>query len=171
MRSRIEKILISWDTFFSLLAMLIACLVTPNCLDNKFCYSIYEMAITILAIIFSIFFASLTVIMAFPDNEFISVIENDEKKLFTQLIGFFKDTLFALFISLLYTIILYVFSLYYGDTASGNRILFISFIGIFIYSLVATIIAVNVTLSITTSRAKFLANKYSSLHNEKENQQ
>lgn len=166
--NRLRKLILSYDTVIALVIVIISNFIIPCELKNQFCYKIYEVAITVLSIIFSIFFASLTVIMAFPDNKFIALIEKDNK-LFTALLNYFKDTLYALFISLVITIIIYITTSYYGENISGNRNLFIAFLGVFTYSLIATITAVNATLKITSSRATFIVNSISN-HNQSENE-
>jgi type III secretory pathway component EscU len=158
MWSRIKMILWSWDILAALVAAAISYKFTPEVITNKFCVTIYGTAIGILSIIFSIFFASLAIIMSLPDNDFINFIENPER-LFTSLLSYFKLTLMILFLSLLFTISLYVYSMYGSETDAGNRGVFVLFSGIFIYSLVATIIAVNITLSFTERRVKYQADK------------
>jgi hypothetical protein len=159
-----KKIVLSWDTIISLVVTAVAWKFIPEDVTNKLALSIYGTAITVLAIIFSIFFASLAVILAFPDNEFIVFIEAPGK-LFSRLLVFFRTTLAALFVSLVYTIGVYV-SLSFCDPESETlQGLFIAFIFLFTYSLFATAIAVDVTLKLTSRRAGYLVNKYE-LRNE-----
>ncbi|MCF8448823.1 MAG: hypothetical protein K9G49_03030 [Taibaiella sp.] len=158
MRTLINRYIVSLDTIVALIAVIMACIFLPDTITNKFCTTVYGMAINVLAIVFSIFFASLAVIMSFPDNEFIRFIEAEDK-LFSQLLGYFRDTLFALFVSLVSTIIIYIITAYLTDTGIADRKVFIFFCFIFTYSLVSTITAVDVALKITGSRATYLINR------------
>lgn len=157
MKRKIKNIILSWDTFAAMIVMMITYALVPADISNKFCTTIYGTAIGVLSIIFSIFFASLAVILAFPDNKFIKFIE-EEDGYFTKLLGFFRFTLYSLFVALLYTIIIYVVSNYDESNFAWTKPLFIIFAGAFAYSLMSTGIAVDVTIKITSQRAQFLVN-------------
>ncbi len=162
---KIENIVLSWDTFFGMIATIISILCFPDTIKNDFCSSIYGTAIAVLSIIFSIFFASLAVLMSFQDNEFIAFIERPQR-IFSRLLQYFKITLGALFVSLVYTIFVYIYSTYHKDNSLNSKSLFCIFIFLFAYSLFATGLSIIVTLKLTTGRATFIANKKS---NEDEN--
>ena len=167
---KIKSIILSYDTFISLITTMIAMVVLPKEISNELCVSIYGTAITILSIIFSIFFASLAVIMAFPDNEFIAFMEVPDK-LFSRVLGYFKITLGALFIALIYTIVVYIITAFANEIQTFNNALFIVFVFLFTYSLFATAIAIDVTLKLTSRRANYLANIYESKEDDEEENQ
>lgn len=161
---KIENIILSWDTIFAIIATVFAIIYVPSDISNDFCSSIYGTSIAVLAVIFSILFASLAVIMAFPDNEFITFIEHPSK-IFSRLLHFFKITLAALFVSLLYTICIYIYCTYNKGNSDNSKPLFSIFIFLLTYSLFATAISVWVTLKLTISRASYIYKKKELLDN------
>ncbi|GAB3890067.1 hypothetical protein [Spirosoma agri] len=155
---RIESYILSYDTILGLIALILGVLFVPDKIENSVCVAIYGTAIAVLSIIFSIFFASLAVILAFPDNEFIVFIEKGNK-LFSRMLAYFKATLFILFISLIFNIVIYIHASLNGSNTEHNRPIFLTFLFVFTYSLIATITAVIVTLKLTQSRSDYLAKK------------
>ncbi|MBK7434577.1 MAG: hypothetical protein IPI66_12240 [Chitinophagaceae bacterium] len=91
----------------------------------------FIMLITVLSIIFSLFFAALAIIMSSTDNDFIKYMEERVNKGFTRFMNTFKVVLVALFLSLIYSIVLYTTTDFYiknnNDTAVQNKYLFIVF--------------------------------------------
>ena len=155
---RVETYILSYDTVLGLIALILGVLFVPEKIENSICVAIYGTAIAVLSIIFSIFFASLAVILAFPDNEFIIFIEKGNK-LFSRMLAYFKATLFILFISLIFNIVIYIHASLNGSNTEYNRPIFLTFLFVFTYSLIATITAVIVTLKLTQSRSAYLAKK------------
>jgi hypothetical protein len=154
----VNNIILSWDTIIALMATMASIIIVPNNINNEFCTTIYGTAISVLSIIFSIFFASLAVIMAFPDNEFIEFIEHPTN-MFSRLISYFKITLGALFLALIYTIFIFMLSNYTKQNTTCTKPLFCIFIFLFTYGLFATAFAVLVTLKLTINRAKYICQK------------
>lgn len=151
-----KKIILSYDTFFALIALMLSFCLFPDNISNSFCAKIYGVGINVLSIVFSIFFASLAVIISHPDNSFIEFIEQPPYNIFSRLIGLFKITLYALFISLIATIILYIYAEYNSANTYLSKPFLCLFIFIFVYSLMATALAVNTTLQLTKRRTKYI---------------
>jgi hypothetical protein len=155
MENKISKYIKSYDTIAALVVLMFAICCVPSSIKNGICADVFEIGITVLSIIFSIFFASLAVIMSFPDNAFIKFIEKGNG-LFSKILSFFRITLSVLFIALLYTIIVYIYSKFNADNSNYSKLLFCVFSFVFTYSLVATFISVDFTLKITSRRATFI---------------
>ncbi len=81
--------ILSWDLIIAVIFALIAALLLPCYVSNKFTHEVYGVGITILAIIFSVYFAALAIIMSSSDNEFLKFFE--EIKGFSKLISSFKS--------------------------------------------------------------------------------
>ncbi|MBE9464706.1 hypothetical protein ACFP1I_04005 [Dyadobacter subterraneus] len=164
---RISDIVLTWDTILGLIAMFAAICYVPDNISSAIYISIYGTAISVLSILFSIFFASLAVIISFPDNSFVAFLEK-AGKYFSQLIAYYKLTLFILFVALFYTLVIYIYASLSPSEFRFSKTTFVIFIFMFTYSLVATISAVIVILSLTKSRAAYLANQEEESEKEEE---
>lgn len=163
---KLRDILLSYDTFLALLLTLIVAYFLPDDIKASFCSSFYSLGVTVLSIIFSLFFASLAIIMASPDNDFISFLEEDRH--YTALMTTFKVTLAMLFVSLSYSIIMYVYSDYWvkeDSNATQNKGWFLGFVFLFTYSMVASVLSVKDTVMFSVFRIKYINHKK---ENEKE---
>ena len=152
------------DTAISLLLSVIMCFVLPTYIKADFALSFYNIGITVLSIIFSLFFAALAIIMSSTDNDFIDFLEDENDKAFTGLMETFKVVLIALFVSLMYSIVLYTTTDYYiklhsAEIAKQTKSLFIIFQFLFTYSLIATALSISDTLKFTSVRTKFLSSR------------
>lgn len=158
------------DFILALLLALILYLTLPVYIDANFTSSIYNIGITVLSIIFSLFFAALAIIMSSTDNDFILYLE--EEKHFTSLISTFKVVLVFLFLSLILSIVLFAINDYYIKTNVNNpqqhKFCLISFLSIFTYSLIATALSILDTINFTSFRTRFLSLKN---NNEEKNPQ
>lgn len=158
---RLNTILLSWDFVVSIILILATAIFMPTMLKISFCISFYNIGITVLSIIFSLFFASLAIIMTSSDNDFIEFLEEEND--FTALLDTFKITLLMLFISLIYSIVLYVTSDYFAkindDQFQQHKIFFLIYEFLFIYSLSSTALSVKDTIKFSEIRAKYLKSK------------
>lgn len=158
---RLDKIILSWDFVISIILTLTTAIFMPTLLKISFCISFYNIGITVLSIIFSLFFAALATIMTSSDNEFIEFLEEEND--FTALLDTFKITLLMLFISLIYSIVLYVTSDYFAkindDKFQQHKIFFLFFEFLFSYSLLSTALSVRDTIKFSDIRAKYLKSK------------
>lgn len=158
---KLRHIVLSWDFFLSLVLTLVTALFIPTLLKISFCSSFYNVGITVLSIIFSLFFAALAIIMTSSDNDFIEFLE--EKGDFTALLDTFKVTLVMLFVSLIYSIVLYVCSEYIAkeisDVAKQHKIFFLIFEFLFMYSMLATALSVKDTIVFSDFRSRYLKSK------------
>ncbi len=159
---KISNIILSWDFVIAIVLTLVTALILPSYLELEFCKSFYSTGITVLSIIFSIFFAALAIIMASSDNDFIEFLEENGD--FTALLDTFKITLVMLFISLIYSIVLYVITDYNLTTLKcegfkQHKTFFLIFEFLFCYSLLATGLSVKDTIFFSNFRARYLSKK------------
>lgn len=158
-----KSFIISYDFFISLLVGVVLYLFLPEYLSMKFVLEYYGTIISAIAIIFSLVFASCSILMSSSDDDYINFL--NEKDDFDNLLWTFRITLISLFISLLYSLILYTGTSYILESAStaGNwaqhKVLFISLTVITAYSLIATYLSVENTLSFSKYRSRFLKMK------------
>jgi hypothetical protein len=155
---KLRNYLLSWDTVAGIVAPLVTALCVPSQLDSGFVLSIYGIGINVLSIIFSLFFASSAIIMTSSDNDFIRFLEEGND--FTGLLTTFKVTLVALFVSLLYALVLYGITDYQNrqihEPAFQHVAWFLVFEGFFVYSLISTGLSAKDTIKFSSRRARFL---------------
>lgn len=157
MISFIKIYILSYDTILSLIISFIGLYFLPNCVDGELVKDLLGVGIGVLSIVFLIFFAALAFIISASDDEFVSFLE--ETGLFSQLIDTFKWTVGSLFISLLYSIVLYVivaFNLSFNDDFKINEYLIALFCFLFFYSLFATVLSTNDAIKYSKKRITYI---------------
>lgn len=158
--NNVRSILIGYDFIISLLLTVILYFILPDFLLMKFMVTYYNIVITIVSIIFSLLFTACSILMSSSDDEFIVFLNKD--KIFDDLLWTFKITLIALFGCLIYSLFLYVFTNYYienskyGEIWYQHKIVFCSLTSITTYSLIATYLSVENTLTYSKYRSKYL---------------
>lgn len=111
---KIQSLVFSLDLILALVCSILVGKFIPDQISIEYVLSIFEIAITILSIIFSVYFAALTVIITAGDNQFVRFLE--EGGLYSRITWTFKVTLGLLFFALLVSIILFVVTLPYKDS-------------------------------------------------------
>jgi hypothetical protein len=156
---RLKALIISWDFVIAFLSVIITFFLLPEFIIMKFALSFYNVAMTVLSIIFSLFFTAMAIIMSSSDNDFIAFLE--EKNSFTELLWSFKVTLFLLFLSLILSIILYTGTSYWIDTninvvwlQNSKLLLLLEFC--FLYGMSSTWFCIMDTVKFSEYRAIFL---------------
>lgn len=161
---RIRSLLKGWDFWVSLMVTLLTFYCLPDYINMKFALSFYNVAMTVLSIIFSLFFTAMAIIMSSSDNDFIEFLEEDN--IFTELLWSFKITLLCLFMSLILSIGLYSGTSYWLETFEESKsiwfqskifLLLLEFL--FLYSMLATWLCIMDTLNFSKYRSKFLSQK------------
>lgn len=105
-KNQFESLFGSIDFIASLLVALAVCFLIPDKIKLSVTKDIFEVAIAVLSIVFSIYFAALAVIITSGENDFISFLEEDGS--YTHIVWTFKVTLLLLFLALIISIVLYV---------------------------------------------------------------
>lgn len=83
-------------------------MLLPEMLPNDLVKDYYNVGISVLSIVFSVFFAALAVIITASDDEFVTFLEVTGD--YSRLVGTFKFTLGLLFAALILSILLYVYT-------------------------------------------------------------
>jgi len=135
---KIKKIIKSFDFVLSIIFSLIVYLIFPCWLNNEMLKDIYGIGISVLSIIFSVYFAALAIIISSSDDSFVRFLEKEG--FYQEIVSMFEFTLGSLFVALSYSIVIYI-------TTSNWIIMkieiqpfwcFLFFIFLFSYSLIAT---------------------------------
>ena len=106
-----RRIIVSWDFGASVILTILLMIVLPQDLPVQIAKEIFEVSISVLAVIFSVFFAAMAILITAGDNDFVRFLEEDGS--YRQIIWAFRVTLLMLFIALLISIILYISVLQY----------------------------------------------------------
>ncbi len=157
MKHALKSIFISWD-FLTAIAVAIALyLFLPPLLPAKIIKPIYEVSISVLSVIFSVFFAALAVLITAGDNEFVRFLEEDG--LYRKIIFTFKVTLILLFVALLFSIGSFVTILPYTETDMQfvyAKEMVVLFAFITLYALLASINSTMDAIKYAEFRAAYL---------------
>lgn len=158
---RFKALINSWDFIIAIICAIITSYLLPEYINMKFALSFYNVAMTVLSIIFSLFFTAMAIIMSSSDNDFIEFLE--ESNTFTELLWSFKVTLFILFMSLILSIILFSGTSYWIETKNNevwiqhsNILIILEFF--FIYGMLATWFCIMDTVKFSQYRSIFLKN-------------
>lgn len=156
LKERLKSIILAIDFIISLLVFGLVVYISPDNLLNEFTKDVYNVGITVLSIVFSVYFAALAIIISSSDNDFIDFL--DEEGDYIRLIQNFRFALAILFFALLYSIFVYVFTViwFYNKQSDQPKWLFSFFSFMAIYGLLATVSATNDAIKFAMYRAKFL---------------
>ena len=154
MKSR--DVFLSWDFAVSLAVAAGICFWLPNMISNAFAKDLYAIGISVLSIVFSVFFAALAIIISAGDNDFISFLQKGN--LYSSLIQFFRFTLFLLLLSLCGSIAIYAFTSNSLDLKiiTQPKWYFVIFTFFFVYSLAATCGSVGDALRYAERRVQYI---------------
>lgn len=161
--NKIKSFFVSYDFGISSILGITLYILMPEYLQMSFAVEYYSVIITAVSIIFSLVFASCSILLSSSDNDFINFLNEEDD--FDNLLWTFRVTLISLFICLLYSLVLFVSTSYYLDHSSENKIwlqhksLFISLTALTTYSLIATYLSVEDTLIFSKFRSRFLKQK------------
>lgn len=152
---KIRDVFISWDFIAAAILGLSLFLILPSQVSQEFIKDMAGIAISVLSIIFSVFFAALAIIISSGEDEFISFLE--ETNDFTAIVQTFKFTMVIIFLALIFSISYYgitSFSLAYKP--AQPREAFILFVFLFIYALFCACNASHDAITYSKCRARFI---------------
>jgi len=153
---KIDEVIFCWDFIVSMIIAVSCGILLPKYLNIEFLNSMYSIAVTLLSILFSLFFAALTLIMISNADDFILFLEEDN--IYSGIIATFKITLIITFISLLISIIMYAQTMFLikENYINQNKIFFIIFVFSLFYSLFAIINSVIDSIKYSEKRIQYI---------------
>ena len=104
----LKRIVYSWDLLLAVALTVAFALVTPTQLISSVAKDISATLVSLLAIIFSVFFAALAVIIAAGDNDFVAFVAEDGT--YYEIIWSYKYTLVLLFVALMTSVFLFFYA-------------------------------------------------------------
>ena len=154
MISKLKSLFLSWDTIGALVLAVLLAILTPGAITYAMAKEVYAASMSVLAVIFSVFFAGLAVLITAGDDEFVCFLQEDGS--YARILWTFKFTLTALFVSLLASIGLFVHALTYGSRDNYPEWLLMVFALLAFYSLFAAVGSSLHAIKYAEVRARFL---------------
>lgn len=148
--------LLGADLVFALAVACVLLSVTPTSVRVGPARDFYSVCASVLSIVFSVFTASLAVIVASPDDKFVRFLEKEG--LYGDLLFGFRVTLGALFFALVYSIVAYAWSAFQFDAQVPRQHRFGLIVGasLLAYSLGATLSSAYSAIKYAEKKAEFL---------------
>jgi Na+/H+-translocating membrane pyrophosphatase len=146
----------SWDFKLAVVSVLATWMIAPSWVPNGLVKDFYATGIAVLAIVFSVFFAALAIIMSSSGDDFVAFLEQD--KTYTRIVDAFRFSLILLFIALLFSIFLYAYSLIRLHLKVESQSIWwaVSFEFLFLYSLFAALAASLDSMKYSDYRSRFI---------------
>lgn len=156
---KIKDIIISWDFILAVIIAVGLTFVSSFWVSNTFVLTAYEIGISVLSIVFSVFFAALAIIISSSDDDFVNFLEEEGD--YTAIIQTFKFSLLLLFIALVYSIILTLITSYWLNNEHKNQQYYfiVIFTFLFSWSLFATLNSALDAIKYSTYRTQYLNTK------------
>lgn len=154
--SRRLSMLLGLDAFATLILVAFLIAVVPRTVPLGMVHDLYGLAASVLSIVFSVFTASLAIIISSPDDKFVQFLESEG--LYSDILFGFKFTLYALFAALVYSLAAYALSAYQlgAGHALQHRAGLITGAALLTYSLAATLSSSLAAIRHARARAEFL---------------
>ncbi len=149
---RLRSIVLSWDLLLAVILGLVFLVSLPESVPVTAAKDIYGVSISVLAIVFSVFFAALAIIITASDDDFVRFLE--EEGHYSTLIWSFRYSLLLLFIALIWSIMLYARSAISSGTES--KWLLVVFSAFALYSLFAAAASSFDAITYADFRRRFL---------------
>lgn len=153
---KLKNIIVSRDFLGALCVALIASAIFFPSVKNEFAKDLYSVDISVLSIVFSVYFAALAIIISSGDNEFIHYLEKNGY--YGVIVNSFKFSLLALFVALIYSCFIYTLTAFWvsNNLADQNTTYLFLFVFLFLYGLFATAISSLDAIKYSEYRVKFL---------------
>lgn len=154
--TRRASMLLGVDAIFALLLACALLAVTQVYVPVSPARDFYSVSASVLSIVFSVFTASLAVIVASPDDRFVRFLENEG--FYGDILFGFQVTLGALFLALVYSIVAYTWSSFQLEqrVTRQHRYGFIAGSALLAYSLGATLTSAYSAIRYAQTKARFL---------------
>lgn len=156
-----KQIFLSWDFIVSVFLTFVLSFVLGDSISSEFAKDIYGIGISVLSIVFSVYFAALALIITSGDDDFVHFLEEEGD--YTGIIDTFKFSLLALFSALIYSIFIYTFTaaqIYQNQVSQAQplqpELFLLIFIFLFSYGLCAALGATFDSITYAMFRIKFL---------------
>lgn len=153
----IKHVIFAWDFGLAVLGAIFIAAALPACLATGFAKDVYGVGISVLSILFAVYFAALAIIMASSDDEFVTFL--DQQGDYTLLIATFRFSLLILFVALLMSLCFYAYTSFRlsGHFEHQHKWLMVVFGFVFLWGLFASFVSTRDAILYSKYRIRFLA--------------
>jgi hypothetical protein len=155
----LRSVVRSWDFMVAGSALAVAAVTSPARIPNNLAKDLYGLGTSMLAILFSVFFAALAIIMSSSDDEFVGFLE--EENGYTKIVATFRFTLLVLFVALMYSLFMYVYTSFRIDASAKYQckwwLLVFGFLSL--YGMFAALASSLDSISYARHRSRFISAK------------
>lgn len=153
---KLRDVLWSLDLWCAIAAAIATFYLLPSAPRADFAKDLYGVGISVLSIVFAVYFAALAIIMASPDDDFITFMEEEGD--YSRLIANLRFTQWALFIALIASLALYGWTANQVSTKTEvqSKAWLVSFVFLFSYSLFSAGAAIHDAIQYSKYRTRFL---------------
>lgn len=153
---KIKPYIISADTVLTFILVVVLLFILPEKINTNLAKDIYSVGISVISIIFSVFFAAFAIIISSGDNDFIIFLE--KKNRYSIIITAFKFTLTSLFVALIVSISFYIIAAMglSNQCAYQSKYWIITYSAFFSYSLIAAFQSSIESIRYANRRIKFV---------------
>ncbi|GAB3571417.1 hypothetical protein [Hymenobacter daeguensis] len=154
-----KSIILSWDLAGAILVLMLSYYLLPDCVSQDFAVVCYNTGVSVLSILFSVYFAALAIILSSSSDEFVAFLEKDGS--YSAIIGLYKYTLKVLFIGLVFSIAASVATSYLNNIGikEQGKLFVSSFLSLFFYGVFCSYNSAKDAISYSMYRMKFLKSK------------
>jgi hypothetical protein len=154
---KLSRILFACDSGCAILLTLVFAYWLPHWVPNDLAKDYLGIGVSVLSIVFSVFFAALAVIIAASDDEFVLFLEANGD--YSALIANFKFSLGLLFLALIYSLGLYAYTAARISSAvvHQRRVFLVLFCLLFLWSLFAAFASTYDAIKYSDYRRRFVA--------------
>lgn len=151
-----KRVFISYDFISSILLTIFIVYLVGDKVGNGLAKDLYAIGISVLSIVFAVFFAALTIITSTGNDDFINFLENEDG-FYTLIINVFGFSLIILFIALVYSIVLYGLTSYWlvKESTEQNKLWFTLYTFLFSWGLFSSLGSIMDALKFAKLRSKF----------------
>ncbi len=153
---KIRDIFCCWDFTISIILFMISIILLPASVSNTLSKEIYTVAIMVLSITFPVFFTALAIIITSSDDQFAIFLEKGGY--YERILCLFKYSLFVIFIALVTSIILSIWTSYLVglELPHQNKWVIGLFGFLFVYSLLVNLNAILTAITYANYRIRYL---------------
>lgn len=151
-----KDIIVSWDFTIALMVGGLTCYYSPEKVFHDVALAFYNTGVSVLSILFSVYFAALAIILSSSSDEFVKFLEKDGS--YSAIIKLYKYTLAILFIGLVASIGLSLITSFAskGSVNSQSKFYISSFAFLFSYAVFCSYNSARDAITYSMYRMKFL---------------
>jgi hypothetical protein len=155
----LREVVTGWDFSAAIGCSAVVWFLLPDWPSNAFASAIYEMGITVLSIVFAVFFTALAVLIAAGDDDFVSFLK--DLGIYSGIIATYRFALIVLFVALMYSVIAFGWTaaIVDADYTRQSKYVVVLFAFLFFYSLFSVIYSTYDALEYSQRRIEFVEAK------------